>query len=204
MLTIVLDDQVKQDRSKLIVVLSGILFIIASSLVLFVLSAKQLPVMVYPDLASSRPFELIPALLYFISMIVLYIWVLPKNNTFFTRCLLLCLIPFVAAQLYSAFGSTALFDNHFNIAHVIKIIGDIIPLVGLSLAYINAFKKEVAMKSLFSTLSQEVSVQVEEHLRQMNYHERAKDHLRLSKPNWHRYRKVLETLFLLLVRQPGQ
>ena len=35
-----------------------------------------------------------------------------------------------------AFGSTALFDNHFNIAHFLKIIAYLVPLAGLVLDYV--------------------------------------------------------------------
>ena len=38
-----------------------------------------------------------------------------------------------------AFGSTALFDNHFNIAHFLKIIAYLVPLTGLILDYVYTY-----------------------------------------------------------------
>lgn len=41
-----------------------------------------------------------------------------------------------------AFGSTALFDNHFNIAHSLKIVAYAVPLLGLLLDYIRTHQIE--------------------------------------------------------------
>ncbi len=41
-----------------------------------------------------------------------------------------------------AFGSEALFDNHLNIAHFLKIIAYFVPFVGLILDYIYTYHKQ--------------------------------------------------------------
>ena len=41
-----------------------------------------------------------------------------------------------------AFGSTALFDAHFNIAHFLKIIAYLVPFLGLSMDYIQTYREE--------------------------------------------------------------
>jgi signal transduction histidine kinase/DNA-binding response OmpR family regulator len=45
-----------------------------------------------------------------------------------------------------AFGSTALFDNHFNIAHFIKIIAYIVPFFGLTLDYVRTYRDRIIEK----------------------------------------------------------
>lgn len=58
-----------------------------------------------------------------------------KAPSFFTYGLLLSLVPDVVTQMHMAFGSSALFDNHFNVAHFLKIVSYLVPLTGLILDY---------------------------------------------------------------------
>ncbi|HEB80070.1 MAG TPA: PAS domain-containing hybrid sensor histidine kinase/response regulator, partial [Rhodospirillales bacterium] len=46
------------------------------------------------------------------------------------------MVPSVATEAHMAFGSTALFDSHFNVAHGLKILSYAVPLMGLCLDYV--------------------------------------------------------------------
>ena len=63
------------------------------------------------------------------------------NHRLFSHALVVSAIPEVATQLYMAFGSVALFDNHFNIAHFLKIIAYLVPFTGLALDYLYTYRK---------------------------------------------------------------
>jgi len=52
------------------------------------------------------------------------------------------MIPAVATQLYMAFFSEELFDNGFNISHVMTSFAYFIPFIGLSLNYLQTHKNE--------------------------------------------------------------
>jgi serine phosphatase RsbU (regulator of sigma subunit)/anti-sigma regulatory factor (Ser/Thr protein kinase) len=52
------------------------------------------------------------------------------------------MIPQIMAQLHMVFGARILFDNHFNIAHFLKVIAYSVPLIGLTLEYIQTFIDE--------------------------------------------------------------
>jgi C4-dicarboxylate-specific signal transduction histidine kinase len=52
------------------------------------------------------------------------------------------------------FGSQALFDSHFNIAHFLKVIAYLVPLAGLKLDYIRTYR-DVA--STYEELTREIT-----------------------------------------------
>ncbi|MCH8293158.1 PAS domain-containing protein, partial [Candidatus Poribacteria bacterium] len=60
----------------------------------------------------------------------------------FSHALIISVLPEIATQLHMAFGSEALFDNHFNIAHFLKIISYFVPFVGLILDYVYTYHKQ--------------------------------------------------------------
>lgn len=63
-------------------------------------------------------------------------------------------MPSVATQLHMSFGSQALFDSHFNIAHFLKVIAYPVPLAGLTLDYIRTYR-DVA--STYEELTREIT-----------------------------------------------
>jgi len=73
-----------------------------------------------------------------------------KNPSVFTYALLAGLVPNVMAQLHMVFGSDALYDTHFNIAHFLKVLSYGVPLAGLVLDY----------SQVYRTLYQETAVRI--------------------------------------------
>jgi len=54
--------------------------------------------------------------------------------------MILATLPHIAIQIHMAFGSTQLFDNHFNIAHLLKIVSYLVPLSGLLMDYFHTYQ----------------------------------------------------------------
>lgn len=104
-------------------------------------TSPELPQTIYPDALITRPYDAIPLVLFIFAGLVLYPRLNKRHPSLFAKCLVLSAIPEVITQLHMTFGSTALFDNHFNIAHFLKIIAYSIPLIGLTLDYVQAHKK---------------------------------------------------------------
>ena len=69
-----------------------------------------------------------------------------------------------------AFGSSQLFDSHFNVAHFLKIIAYCVPLLGLTLDYVNTYQKQTALSQTNVSLSTELydRKQEEEAMRNAN------------------------------------
>ncbi|HEY9688738.1 MAG TPA: ATP-binding protein [Coleofasciculaceae cyanobacterium] len=104
--------------------------------ILWCLASEHLPQTTIVDSWVTRPWDVIPLVLF----LGLGLWGLPKfyrqNPSYFSLALWVSMIPQVVTQLHMAFGSTALFDTSFNIAHFLKVIAYLVPFSGLCLSYI--------------------------------------------------------------------
>ncbi|XGV88482.1 MAG: ATP-binding protein [Limnothrix sp. BL-A-16] len=100
------------------------------------LTSQKLPPTLFPDAIVTRPWDLGPLVLF----ALLGLWGLPrfyeKYPSYFSLALWVSMIPQVATQLHMVFGSTALFDSGFNIAHFLKIVAYLVPFSGLCLSYV--------------------------------------------------------------------
>ena len=108
----------------------GIIYVCATS--------EQLPQTMFPDSLITRPWDVAPLLLFAFAGLVLFPVFYRRNPSVFAHALIIGMIPEVASELHMAFGSVALFDNHFNIAHFLKIFAYFVPFVGLCLDYVQA------------------------------------------------------------------
>ena len=118
-------------RLRFILLASGFFFALAYSIIGFCAVSETLPNTMFPDSAISRPWDIAPLFLFVFGGIVVLPRLHKRVNTSFSLAIYLSIIPQVVTQLHMAFGSTALFDTHFNIAHFLKIVAYLIPFCGL-------------------------------------------------------------------------
>ncbi|MCR8923955.1 response regulator [Dasania sp. GY-MA-18] len=126
-----LRDQLYQKHG--VAVIAGFaLFLMAvcSAVILWVANAETLPQTTYPTAVITRPFDVLPLALFMLSGTLFWAWY-RSNESLVKFALMLSIIPGIATQLYMAFGSKALFDNHFNIAHFLKVIAYGCVLLGM-------------------------------------------------------------------------
>ena len=126
----------KQIRPGSVVLVSGAFGILAYGIVYAIASAPQLPRTVFPDAIVTRPYDILPLVLLLCAGAFVYPRLYQQTPSVFPHALIVSTLPNVAAQFHMAFGSTTLFDYHFNIAHFFKIIAYLIPFSGLTLDYI--------------------------------------------------------------------
>ena len=105
-------------------------------------TSPNLPQTMFPAAVVTRPYDVAPLVLFVVAGLFVFPRLHRKHPSLFSYALMVSIIPQVAAQLHMAFGSTALFDNHFNIAHFLKIVAYLVPLSGLSLDYIRTYQAE--------------------------------------------------------------
>jgi two-component system, NtrC family, sensor kinase len=104
-------------------------------LIHFCMAQKTLPQVIFPQALVTRPWDVVPLIIFVISGLLIYPQFYRKYPSLFSHSLIISMIPNSITQLHMAFGSSALFDNHFNIAHFLKIIAYLVPLIGLILDY---------------------------------------------------------------------
>ncbi|MDN4501009.1 response regulator [Alteromonadaceae bacterium BrNp21-10] len=121
----------QQQLSVRLLIAMAIIFIGATVIVVgAAMSATTLPQTMYLNAVVTRPFDVLPLTLFLLAATLISVW-LKQDYSTIKFAILLSMIPEIFTQLHMAFGSTALYDNHFNIAHSLKIIAYATVLVGL-------------------------------------------------------------------------
>jgi len=114
-------DNASNDRPiRLLLVLAAIFLVLAYFSVRFAATSESLPQMMFPNAYISRPFDVLPLALFLLAGTLYWVFYQQKH-TLAAFALAVSIIPQVSTQLHMAFGSTALFDHHFNIAHGLKV-----------------------------------------------------------------------------------
>ncbi len=114
------------------VVLGGLIFgLCAYGIMRFVVSSVHPPQMVFPDAMLTRPYDVALLVLFVVAGTLVYPLLYRRAPSLFSSALMISVIPDVATQLHMSFGSTALFDAHFHIAHFLKILAYLVPLSGV-------------------------------------------------------------------------
>ena len=134
--------------------ISLIFGIIAYQIIHICATSDQLPETMFPEATLTRPWDVAPLVLYVLAGVYVFPKFYRQHPSLFAHALIVSTIPQVVTQMHMAFGSTMLFDNHFNIAHAIKILAYAVPFAGLVLDYIHTYRTQQASHQ---TLEQAVS-----------------------------------------------
>jgi len=114
------------------VCLLGLLFVvIAAVLVVVCAHSARLPKTMFPHSLIKRPYDVAPIIMYLLSATVVFPLYYRRHRSIFALAIFLSLIPQIATQLYMVFGSEALFDGAFNVAHALKVLGYTVPCIGI-------------------------------------------------------------------------
>ncbi|AWB68702.1 hypothetical protein C2869_20900 [Saccharobesus litoralis] len=103
------------------------------------LSSEQ----IYQDALLTRPLDIIPLIIFSLCGWFFWLWY-KKEKSNIKFALMLSIIPAIVTQLHMAFGSSTLFDSHFNIAHGLKIVAYLSILIGIILDLIGKQKEQAA------------------------------------------------------------
>ncbi|MEM6502908.1 MAG: ATP-binding protein [Cyanobacteria bacterium P01_C01_bin.89] len=124
-----------QRRSPFIVGVSLLFGVIAYGTIRFCATSNVLPETMYPTMVITRPWDVIPLILFLFAGLFIYPQFDRRYPSLFSHALIISTIPNVVTQLHMAFGSSTLFDSDFNVAHFLKIVAYFVPLTGLILDY---------------------------------------------------------------------
>lgn len=124
-----------------VTITSFIFGFIAYSIIQICATSDRLPNTIFDDSIITRPWDIAPLILFIIAGLLIYPKFYQKNKSVFAHSLIIGTIPNSMTQLHMAFGSTALFDNHFNIGHFLKVIAYLVPLTGLIIDYIETHQQ---------------------------------------------------------------
>jgi len=123
---------INKPATKLLFAIGFVFIATAILAVSIAASSTDLPQTTFADAIVTRPFDVLPMALFLLAGALIWSWH-QKRASIFKISLLMALIPEVATQIHMSFGSTELFDNHFNIAHALKIFAYFCILSGVFL-----------------------------------------------------------------------
>lgn len=141
-------DKDKYSSSSIVkIIIAGLCFALLSYAVIYYSShAYSLPQTQFPNHVITRPWDIAPLFVFLMTMVG-YKVLFNKRPNAFTHSLVVSTIPDIAVQVHMAFGSSALFDNHFNIAHFLKAFAYLIPFIGLLFDYVHTHRKQLASEN---------------------------------------------------------
>nr|WP_256471383.1 PAS domain S-box protein [Solitalea agri] len=120
----------------------SIIFVLLTFLTINVLlSLKRLPTSAITGKFYTHPADGIPLLMYFVALVFVFPRFYQRYPSKFSLTLILSLFPAIFTQLHMAFSSQ-IFDNHFMIAHFMKMVTYVIPFCGLGLNYLETLRNE--------------------------------------------------------------
>lgn len=155
-------------KSIYIILLSIFFSLLAYKIVYICATSNNLPQTMFPDQVITRPWDIIPLILYALAGISVFPRFYRQYPSLFSYALIVSSLPNIATQMHMAFGSDTLFDNHFNIAHFLKISAYALPLLGLILDYIYThIQVQLAIKELKQTQLQLIQTEKMSSLGQM-------------------------------------
>jgi len=133
--------EAKSERGFGFIISVSLIFgVIAYVIIHIAATTAYLPKTTFPNSFITRPYDALPLVLFLFAGLFIYPRLYKRRPSLFAHALVISAIPEVVTQLHMTFGSTALFDNHFNIAHFMKIVAYGTPLIGLTLDYIRAHR----------------------------------------------------------------
>ena len=132
---------------------TGVRFVLTTSITLGAMAygiihlcatSSRLPQTMFPDSIVTRPWDVAPLVLFLLAGLFVFPRFYRQRPTLFSHSLVISVIPQIATQLHMAFGSVTLYDNHFNIAHFLKIVAYGVPFAGLALDYVQDLSRRAA------------------------------------------------------------
>ena len=130
----------KKNELFIMLGLSAAFVALALLCMLWAASSQSLPQANVPEAVLRRPLDLIPIVLFIIALFPL-VALYRRMPTMLHGALIACVIPQVMLELHMVFGSTRVFDNHFNIAHGLKVVAYLVPFIGLVTHYFRSYTK---------------------------------------------------------------
>ncbi len=133
--------ELKQKSFGFIILTSLAFGFAAYGLIHWAANSPNLPQTQFPDNMITRPYDVVPMVMFLLAGIFVYYPFYKRHPGIFSYALMMSVIPEVITEAHMAFGSSQLFDNHFNIAHFLKILGYLVPFIGLCFDYVFTHKK---------------------------------------------------------------
>ncbi len=129
-------------RNRFVLIICS-LFLLVSYAIVHISASIIVPRTYFPDHIITRPFDFVPLILYLLLALYIFPQLYTREKNVFSHALMWSMVPAIATQMHMTFGSTTLYDHHFNIAHFLKMCSYAVPFAGIAINYIaNHYQEE--------------------------------------------------------------
>lgn len=130
----------KEKSGNRLLILNILMAVIAFFLMAYNMFSSSLPRSVFKpeEFIFPRPYDLILSLPYIVILVLLYN-IYKQRKDILSFSIFVSMIPAFMSQIYMGFGGSTLFNNYFNIAHILKTFQFVVPVWGFSLEYIDSY-----------------------------------------------------------------
>ena len=153
---------IRRAGTPFLIGISVVFMTVAYAIISYCANSANLPQTQYPDSLVTRPYDVVPLVLFAFAGLYLYPRFYRKVPSLFAHALIISAIPEVVVELHMAFGSSALFDNHFNIPHFLKIAAYVVPLLGLTLDYVRTYREQRQAREALELTQKQLAEQADE------------------------------------------
>ncbi|WP_444994665.1 ATP-binding protein [Aliikangiella sp. IMCC44359] len=123
---------------------------------LWISTGVNVPKTQFSDSVINRPYDIFP-LIAFCLCLPLFYRIYQSNKNYMIGFLLLGLVANIFSGAYMVFGSKELYDHYFNAAHLLKVLGYLLPFIGYFIDYRTIFliqeTQKLELKKLNFSLS---------------------------------------------------
>ncbi len=127
---------------------------VAYGIVNYCATSARLPQTMFSDAILKRPYDVLPIVPFVLCGILLSRPRMRFQYNLFTSTITMSLIPAVATQLYMAFGSEQLHDSAFNVAHGLKALSYVVPILGLLSEHSRTHRQQCDLTAAFNAKTQ--------------------------------------------------
>jgi signal transduction histidine kinase len=156
LLIVAQNPSVRTGRNRMVAGVALVFTLLGCAVIDYCATATALPQTTFSGSTIKRPYDLYPLVPIALGAAVLRFGLLRTRPSLFGYTLLLAMIPATAAQLYMAFGSSALYDGAFHLAHGLKAASYAIPLLGLVGEYGQAFRRRARLTLELASQAEEL------------------------------------------------
>jgi hypothetical protein len=134
-------------------ILMGVLFALMSYATIYIFAVVvNVPKSSFPNWYIKRPWDTMPLMLMVLAWGIVFPRFMHRQRSVFSHSLIISMAPAICAQIILVLGSRQLYDSCFINAYFLKIIAYAVPLCGLIIDYIRAYKAELLLQKTASKL----------------------------------------------------
>lgn len=125
-----------------VTLVAAIAVVLGYLIIQWCINAEHLPVSIFENDTVKRPYDVVALVIYIFAGAFIFPKFKERFPSLFADALVLSIFPAIAVEMHMVFGSSELYDSHYNAAHFLKVLSYLVPFLGLLLDYYLIYQKD--------------------------------------------------------------